>query len=94
MELTLTSTIALISSIIYIILLWISIVRIDTQVDQKLKYWLMGVMVVAALTGLSFLLENGDPIVGEITRGGLEIIGLGLTMVLIGGLTFVYLQRK
>lgn len=94
MELTLTSTIALISSIIYIILLWISFVRIDTQVDQKLKYWLVGVMLVAALTGFSFLLENTEPIVGEITRGGLEIIGLGLTMVLIGGLTFVYLQRK
>ncbi|KAB2904765.1 MAG: GAF domain-containing protein [Anaerolineae bacterium] len=92
MELTLTSTIALLSTLVYLMLLWISLVRIEA--DQKLKFWLAAAMLAAALTGLSLLLEKEEPVVGEIKGGGLEIIGLGLTMVMIGGLTFVYLQRK
>lgn len=93
-DLTLTSLIALVSSVSYLGLMWAGFVRIDNQIDQKLKYWLVIVLAIAAATGLSFLLPEDRVIAGEITSGGLEVIGLSFTMVLIGCLTFVYLQRK
>ncbi len=94
MDLTLTSTIALVSSVLSVGLAWVSFMRIDNQVNQTLKYWLVLLLLVAAATGAIFLLPTDEPITGELMPGGLEILGLGLTMVLVGCLTFVYLQRK
>ncbi|NJL94460.1 MAG: hypothetical protein HC915_12420 [Anaerolineae bacterium] len=76
------------------LLFWLQVRVRAEQLAPRLRRWLGVTLLAAALTNLAFLLPRGESVVEALGTDALKVLGASLTLALLSGLTYVFLQRR